>query len=161
MIYAIEAVGLNAVKFGKAKNPAYRLKELQTGSPFPLKLLAAVDWHDEKEKMLHRALAPARRCGEWFDASPDVEEFVNTMMCPNSTELQKYDTCMGMLDEIFKRDAAPVKNRNAYMREYMRTHPQKKRSRADYMRAYRKGKPWPKRDRAEYMRKYRARIDNA
>ncbi len=36
MIYAIEAVGLERVKFGKAINPAVRLKELSTGSPVPL-----------------------------------------------------------------------------------------------------------------------------
>src|SRR3990167_9986203 len=99
MIYAIEAVGLGMVKLGKAKRPAEMLDVLKTGCPVPLKLIAAVPWHDSNERLIHECFAGERRCGEWFEASYRVTEFVNVMACPNADEQTKFSMAMVMLKE--------------------------------------------------------------
>ena len=78
MIYAIQ-MGNGPVKIGKAKNPRSRLRELSTGSPYVLKLLAAVDWHDSNERLLHQYLRFYRLRGEWFEPSDEVLTVVERM----------------------------------------------------------------------------------
>lgn len=111
MIYAIEASGSHGgcphggknpgrVKFGKANNPEERLRVFKTSSPFPLKLLAACDWPDEVERLIHAAFKDQRRTGEWFVPDGYVASFVSTMMCPNgATDEEKYAACMTILVE--------------------------------------------------------------
>lgn len=109
MIYAIEAVGSRCtkdghapglVKFGKANNPEHRLKVLGTGAPFPLRLLASVDWNDDVERLIHAAFKSQRVNGEWFEMDDHVGSFVNTMMCPHATDEQKFGACMQVLVEM-------------------------------------------------------------
>lgn len=64
MIYAISCRG--ALKFGVARNPKARLKELQTGNPNELKLEVALSLTDDKEKQIHRWLKSECIRGEWF-----------------------------------------------------------------------------------------------
>lgn len=110
MIYAIEVLGsrgdctagehvFGLVKFGKANDPESRLKVLATASPYPLRLLASVEWTDDVEGLIHRAFGKFRVNGEWFEASNSVQSFVSTMMCPDSTEELKYAACMQILAE--------------------------------------------------------------
>lgn len=111
MIYAIEAVGSygscdqkghrhGLVKFGKARRPQKRLKELSTGSPHPLKLLASVDWFDDIEPVIHAAFKDRRKNGEWFSPDDSLMSFVSTMMCPHgATDEQKFLSCMLILVE--------------------------------------------------------------
>ena len=42
MIYFLENGDDGHIKIGYAKHPTRRLKELQTGSPYPLKLLCTI-----------------------------------------------------------------------------------------------------------------------
>lgn len=136
MIYAIEAVGLGLVKIGRAINPSSRLKELQTGCPVPIKLIATVPWHDSSEGLIHRRFAEWRHCGEWFRASKEVADFIQIMACPNSTDQEKFNAAMEMLK--------PCEN-----------CVEKDKEIASLKTALGIGKP--KRDRAEYMRAYRER----
>lgn len=103
MIYAIEAVGLDRVKFGRAKNPASRIRELSTGSPVPLRLVAAVGWHDEKERFIHAAFAEFRLAGEWFSMTGRVSELVRTMMSRDMSEEDKYVACSGLIADGLHR----------------------------------------------------------
>lgn len=112
MIYAIEAKGSRgecphgavkpgSIKFGKARDPEARVRTFATSSPFPLELLASVDWPDEVERLIHAAFKQRRIHGEWFEPDRHVASFVSTMMCPNgATDEEKYTACMTILVEM-------------------------------------------------------------
>jgi len=73
MIYVIEAGDGGPVKIGVAVNPKSRLRELQTGNPEKLRLLAEVDLADEYERLAHVWLKEFRMEGEWFRRTPEVD----------------------------------------------------------------------------------------
>lgn len=64
------------VKIGMSKNPAKRLKALQTASGYPLELLATMRGGHTLERMLQNYFSEYRSSGEWFDAQ-EVEKFIN------------------------------------------------------------------------------------
>ena len=70
MIYAIQAGEGGPVKFGVAKNPSSRLRELQTGNPLKLRLVAEVDILVSCERQIHHWLREERLQGEWFGLGP-------------------------------------------------------------------------------------------
>ena len=55
-LYIIQSDISGAMKIGRSKNPKKRLKQLQTGSPYKLKLLVEVPGKGLLEKSLHRTL---------------------------------------------------------------------------------------------------------
>lgn len=65
--YAIQAVNGGPIKIGSTRKPVQeRLRQLQTGSPLPLRVIAELDGlHHERE--LHHQFADWRLEGEWFD----------------------------------------------------------------------------------------------
>ena len=67
-VYFIAAEGSDRVKIGfTGGQVAKRLADLQTGSPFPLKLIGAIRAESQAtEKKVHLALNSARLVGEWF-----------------------------------------------------------------------------------------------
>lgn len=100
MIYAIAVEGLPYIKFGKAKNPKTRLKELQIGSPHRLRLVAAVDWHDSNEFLIHMAFKNSRYRSEWFIVDDNVAGLLNIMMCPNAHDEQlRFGVAMEYISE--------------------------------------------------------------
>lgn len=58
-------------KVGISKNPDARLKALQTGHPYPLKIHHRIETPANRTKLLetaiHRNLKHNRQTGEWFD----------------------------------------------------------------------------------------------
>ena len=72
MIYVIRAVDTPFVKIGVANNPISRLKNLQTGMPTELVLLASAMWPDDNERRLHMVLRQYRRRGEWFELPDQI-----------------------------------------------------------------------------------------
>jgi Meiotically up-regulated gene 113 len=58
-------------KVGISKNPQRRLKDLQTGHPYPLTIHSIVETSTANNKLLesviHRNLRHLRTNGEWFD----------------------------------------------------------------------------------------------
>lgn len=63
--------GKNPVKIGVAANLKTRLSSLQTGSPFPIRYIAAIKCKDksqalELEKYYHKIFRRERMYGEWF-----------------------------------------------------------------------------------------------
>jgi ribosome-binding protein aMBF1 (putative translation factor) len=78
-IYAIGAVGTTYVKIGSARDVEKRRKELQTGQPFLLHILATIPVETSLrriETQIHRFLAEQRQQGEWFDLPMDTERLV-------------------------------------------------------------------------------------
>ena len=100
MIYAIEAIGLDRVKFGKAKDPEARCKILSTASPVPLQLIIVAPWPDIYEGVIHRAFSEERITGEWFLATKRVEKFCHVMGAPASTDSERFLNSMAYIDRI-------------------------------------------------------------
>ncbi len=70
-LYVIQSDVTGAVKIGISSNPQKRLKQLQTGSPYQLKLLCSIANMSHKEKIIHNRLKDYKMSckGEWFDFS--------------------------------------------------------------------------------------------
>ena len=68
-LYIIQSDVTGAIKIGRSKNPKKRLQQLQTGSPYKLKILTIVKGRGDLEKLLHERLKPYKQSckGEWFD----------------------------------------------------------------------------------------------
>lgn len=68
------------VKIGYAKDPEQRMRELQTGNPGEIKLLAIVDHKGPAmERELHRQFAHLRIRGEWFKPGADLLEYIESL----------------------------------------------------------------------------------
>ena len=86
-VYFILAEGRpRRMKIGKAKNPAERLRSLQTGSPHRLSLHGFIKCKDDKtayaiEKMLHEKFATERKNGEWFRCTDYLMARVMDLEC--------------------------------------------------------------------------------
>lgn len=86
MIYAIRVTcGLTRyVKFGRARNPAARLRCLQSGSPrYKLRLLGFADWPDADEPRIHAYLWSRRVRGEWFLEGDETDHVVALLVDPD------------------------------------------------------------------------------
>ena len=89
MIYAIEALGLSFIKFGRTQNIEHRLTSLQIGCPVQLAVLATADWPNESEYVIHQLLADRRGLGEWFGVCDPVTRIVNQMLQGHYTEFME------------------------------------------------------------------------
>lgn len=67
LVYVLRAGKEPPVKIGTAQDVAARIAVLQTGNPYPLKVLCALPGGQPLEVVLHRYLAGSRLTGEWFD----------------------------------------------------------------------------------------------
>ena len=80
-LYIIQSKQNGAVKIGISKNPKKRLAQLQTGSPFKLKLILIIENRSDLEKKLHNDLKSFRirnYKGEWFlyDGLPSLPDWI-------------------------------------------------------------------------------------
>lgn len=71
-VYFIQQGSDGPIKIGFTTNIEQRLKNLQTGSPFPLALLVCVPGSEANEATLHRALKNHHLQLEWFANSREV-----------------------------------------------------------------------------------------
>ena len=77
-VYFIRADGKpKRLKIGKATDPAKRLKELQTGCPYPLSIAAQIKCRSDRhallvEQLAHSYFAAYRTHGEWFKCTDFV-----------------------------------------------------------------------------------------
>jgi len=76
-IYIVQASGRDKVKIGFTEGSVeHRLKALQTGCPESLALLASFPGTKAEEVALHKRFSQFALVGEWFELSPEIEEFV-------------------------------------------------------------------------------------
>lgn len=68
-LYIIQSSNNGCFKIGRSKHPEKRLKQLQTGSPFKLKIILVLENEGRQEKSLHMRFPKSDiTCeGEWFD----------------------------------------------------------------------------------------------
>ena len=76
MVYFLQAEDGGAIKVGYAAVPRKRLKQLQTASSVPLRLLRTIKGGRDLETALHVRFAPLRTCGEWFRPGTDLTRFI-------------------------------------------------------------------------------------
>jgi hypothetical protein len=66
------------VKIGYTKgDPEKRVRSLQTGCPFPIKLLGYVFGNVHREQELHDVMRNERVFGEWFEYTDFVQKVIN------------------------------------------------------------------------------------
>ena len=66
-LYFIQSDVTGMIKVGRSKDPVKRLKQLQTGNPNKLKLIASFENSGWKEKIIHERLEKWSEQGEWFN----------------------------------------------------------------------------------------------
>jgi hypothetical protein len=82
-IYFIEAEGLNLIKIGWTRiQPRKRLATLNATCPVPLRPLGVLRCVLGVEATLHGLWGDLRRKGEWFEASPELLEFIRNVAGP-------------------------------------------------------------------------------
>ena len=64
------------VKIGQAIDPHKRLKELQTGAPEKLKILAIIPKKGGMEGFCHKKLKHLHSRGEWFKYTDEINAFI-------------------------------------------------------------------------------------
>ena len=68
------------IKIGKATySPALRVRELQTGCPYPIEVLNFVPGDIAMERKFHKRFAHCRAHGEWFHASASLLSFIDAL----------------------------------------------------------------------------------
>lgn len=72
-VYFITCRKTGTVKIGSSLEPHARLKELQTGHPFELKLEAVLPGGTDEEFGFHRRFSDERLKGEWFRVTEMIE----------------------------------------------------------------------------------------
>jgi hypothetical protein len=80
-VYLIGPADRGPVKIGFSGAPEGRLRELQTGHPEVLCILAMFPGGEDDEQMLHKFFATEYLRGEWFRRTPRVCKFINMMAC--------------------------------------------------------------------------------
>ena len=86
MIYLLNADNTNLYKIGCSINLKHRIKVLQTGCPYKLKLIHSVDGSPTGEKKLHKLWNHLRKEGEWFELKTD---FVLNKVCSDMDSINK------------------------------------------------------------------------
>jgi hypothetical protein len=78
-VYFISADELPFIKVGYAGSPLSRVRDLQVGNPYLLKIVAAFMGNVEDEDALHALLARYRGLGEWFRKAPPVLALIESL----------------------------------------------------------------------------------
>jgi hypothetical protein len=79
VLYFLEEQGTGRVKIGFAKDPAERVRRLQTANPRPLILIGVVRGGKEDERVLHQRLTSKGKhvSGEWFVYDEEVRALLS------------------------------------------------------------------------------------
>ncbi len=79
MIYFIEAKEFARIKIGYSSRVSSRAEALQKQAPTELVQLLTIQGGPAEEAKLHRIFKSARAYGEWFNATPDLREFIEEL----------------------------------------------------------------------------------
>jgi len=80
VVYFIQSERGGPVKIGISTNVQGRLASLQTGFPYPLKVLATTPGGEGIEKGLHDIFAEHRLSGEWFKPEKELMDLITRLM---------------------------------------------------------------------------------
>lgn len=96
------------IKVGYSHNPGARVKELATGAPAPVTLLAMVRGPRSLETNIHRRLRDHRVSGEWFRDCRDVRALMDEVLATGECE-PRSDFCYPELMAALRRISEPNK----------------------------------------------------
>jgi hypothetical protein len=85
-VYFVRCVATGRVKIGYSTDVTDRFRQLQTGSPSELELLAAVRTVRVEEKRLHRQFSHLRIRGEWFEPGDDLMALIAEHASPQGEQ---------------------------------------------------------------------------
>jgi hypothetical protein len=85
----MEAVGSGRYKIGWSDDVGVRVRQLQTGCPFEIRVLNVIEGDQSGETWLHRRFAQYRVCGEWFELPQAPLEFLVSLR-PSAVETKAY-----------------------------------------------------------------------
>lgn len=86
-IYFVQGISGGPIKIGWSKWVHQRLQDMQIGSPVPLKILATIPGSQPEERRVHKRFKGIRIRGEWFDPSPELLEFIGSLVaCHEAAE---------------------------------------------------------------------------
>jgi len=78
-VYFIQQDKSGPIKIGFSANPVYRLRELQSGNPFELKIVGVIgNATASLETEMHNKFWHIRMCGEWFEPRDELIDFIKT-----------------------------------------------------------------------------------
>ncbi len=77
MIYFIENLETKHIKIGFTTDIKNRLSNLQTSSPYELKVLAVCEGNDKTEKELHIKFNDYHTRGEWFNPNKELIDYIS------------------------------------------------------------------------------------
>lgn len=80
LVYFIQAGEGGPIKIGCSRSPIVRLNELQTGNAEKLVYCGAIPGGFELEQRLHERFASLRVAGEWFNAEPELVDYIRSVM---------------------------------------------------------------------------------
>lgn len=80
MIYFILDERANNVKIGYSHEPENRLRQLQTGSPSKLIMLAVIPGTITEERALHLMFHEYREVGEWFRYEGSLAVYIDNLL---------------------------------------------------------------------------------
>lgn len=86
LVYFAEAEGAARVRIGVAVDPAARVAALQTGSPYPIRLMGTIPGGREVEASLHKRLRDYHLGGEWFFLAKPVGALIAQLTAPPDEE---------------------------------------------------------------------------
>jgi hypothetical protein len=67
------------IKIGKSWDPYGRLRELQTGNPHRLKIIAIINGGYIYERYCHKLLAHLHVRGEWFEYTEEIDMVIEKL----------------------------------------------------------------------------------
>jgi len=78
-VYLIQAGDDGPIKIGTSRDPRKRFVELQTASPYPLRVRAIGAGGRKTERHLHERFAGSRLHGEWFEPVQGIEQIIDRL----------------------------------------------------------------------------------
>jgi hypothetical protein len=78
-VYFVQSVHGGPIKIGRAEDVFARLRELQTGSPVRLLLVATTHGNALEETALHQAFVMHHLHGEWFAPAPQLLAHIRSL----------------------------------------------------------------------------------
>ena len=77
MLYFIQQGSNGPIKIGVSSDPIFRMRQLQTGNPYRLRLLGIIEDPLAPEDEWHDAFRDDRLVGEWFLPSKKLLDNIN------------------------------------------------------------------------------------
>lgn len=105
-VYIIHAIGTSRIKIGHSVEPEKRLKELQTGSPYKLRLIESWPGTKADERRAHTCLSQYRQTGEWFDVPPFIRLRIRELIANQAGNCYRHIS----VKECLLRSLPPARN---------------------------------------------------